>query len=225
MGLSVRTLHSRLSLFAGPLLLVAAATGALWTWQEHWLLHKWGTGDGGEGWLMKFHQGDFLLGWLAPSADVFYNNKAPGALASVPMTKRYRLPVMLTMGLIGVAHAVLGCCMLANPCSRGVRKQRSNARWLHHIVALVCVWPLAMTIVTGAAYRLLRMQGFPKHGEWGVTWILHLHQGYSDALVPIFPLAIAAVIFVLAGTAVATHPLSIAARQRWCRRRLNPKMQ
>ena len=215
---SARTLHARLSLAAGPLLIVAAATGALWTWQEHWMLHRWGEGDGGEGWLMKIHQGDFLLGWLAPTEDKFYLRQAPGALAAVPMTKRFRFPLMLAMGFIGIAHAALGCCMLASPCSKGVRKQRSHARWLHHVVALLFVWPLAMTIITGAAYRLLRMQGFPKKGMWGVKWILHLHQGYVEALVPIFPLAMAAVILVLAGTAFATHPLSVEARQR-CRQR------
>lgn len=202
-----RKSHAALSLLAAPLLLVPAITGALWTVQKHWL-----GGEKPAKWLMKWHQGDGWLGWASSAEQRF--RVADGPLPSLPLTKQFRYPIMWGMLLVGLAHFGFGVALLADPRSKAVAKQRSRPRRAHHILAWCAFLPLSLTIVTGAAYRLLRMHAFPKRGAWGVKWILELHQGFVGALLPVYPLAMAGVVLLLVCTALAMHPLAVALRQR-----------
>merc|ERR1712023_581999 len=104
---------------------------------------------------------------------------------------------MVAMGCLGFLHFLLGLTMLSSPYSKNVKKQRSLSRWIHQIVALLFSFPLALTITTGALYRILRLRGFEKSS---VKWILYLHQGYFDDLLPFWPLAMCLVMFTFITT-------------------------
>jgi hypothetical protein len=197
----VRRAHGALSVAIAPILVVTAITGSLWTIQKHWL----GVGKPAK-WLMKWHQGDHWFGWAAPADAQFIVSDGSGPLPDLPLTRHYRYAYFWGVLLVAILHILLGVAMMASPWSKQVAKQRTRSRWLHHIAAIIFAWPLLLTVVTGAAYRLLRMHGFPKKGPWGVKWVLHLHQGYVAWLLPVFPLAMAAAVLLMAASGTLLNP-------------------
>lgn len=105
-----------------------------------------------------------------------------GPLPHLPLTKKWRWEYFSLLLVVGVAHCVLGSLMVADPRSKQVRKQKAKGRYVHQLVALVFALPMTMVVVTGCAYRLLRMMGLKKTGPYGVKWILHLHQALAHTL-------------------------------------------
>ena len=142
----------------------------------------------------------------------------------IPLTKKYRMEFMVAMGCLGFLHFLLGLTMLSSPYSKNVKKQRSLSRWIHQIVALLFSFPLALTITTGALYRILRLRGFEKSS---VKWILYLHQGYFDDLLPFWPLAMCLVMFTFITTGLYMNASLqyLSFRLRWfCRRNSKQKI-
>ena len=168
-----------------------------------------------EKWLMKYHQGDAFFGFL--DSETSYSLRDTDI---IPLTKAYRMEFMVGMGCLGFLHFLLGLTMLSSPYHKSVEKQRSRARWIHQIVALLFSFPLALTIVTGALYRILRLRGFEKSS---VKWILYLHQGYFDDILPFWPLAMCLVMFAFITTGLYMNAslryLSFRLRWFFCRRK------
>ena len=151
----------------------------------------------------------------AGERDRFYMPDAPGWLSLVPMTKRYRLPVMVVIGAVGLAPRLPRMLATGQPMLERCPEAavESEVAPSHHRAG-VRLASLINHFDGRSVQDLFACEGFPKKGEWGVGWILELHQGFVGWLLPVFPLAMAAAVFVLTFTAVLTHPLSIEARQR-----------
>jgi hypothetical protein len=214
---------------------MSAITGGVWTVYEHWLQEK------PPKWLMSWHQGDAYFGAFAPAdAKVFFdrNPSWPAFLQAVPLTRYWRFEYMAILAVAGFLHFCLGVNMLATPWSKQVAKQRSFQRWLHHVTALMFSWPLALTIVTGAAYRLMRMSGFEKADT---KWILLLHQvsiatctfasplirafvhsrallvqGYFSAVLPYYPIVICLSVLLFLATGIYMNPTVRIVSKRCC---------
>jgi hypothetical protein len=200
--MSTRKCHGRLGLILSVPLIVCGVTGALWCIQKRWMdIVK------PDKWLMKFHQGDAFFGWF--SDDPYYLDDV-----SVPLTKTYRMQFMVVLGVLGFIHFLFGLTMLSSPFSKNVKNQRSKARWAHHVVASLLSFPLALTIVTGALYRILRLRGFEKSS---IKWILYLHQGYFEILLPYWPLLICLVLLIFIATGLYMNPSLqyLSFRLRW----------
>merc|ERR1712187_582015 len=91
------------------------------------------------------------------------------------------------VGFIAILHFCTGFAML-----KASKKRQLTFRSIHHTVALFLSWPIFFTIITGVAYRLLRMHGFEN-----VKWLRHVHAGYFKLLMPVYPLVVCAIIVVL----------------------------
>lgn len=112
--------------------------------------------------FLEIHQGEFLGKPLVP----FY-------------------VLLMGVGLLGLI--ITGLTMI----KRKLKSQpKMNARWLHSIVAPIAFLPLAVSSITGIAYRLGRAW-FGLSGEQGEI-LLHIHQGsyFGSFLKPIYVLLV-----------------------------------
>jgi hypothetical protein len=214
-----RRAHRALSILLLPFLMTAAVTGGMWTLEKHWL----GIPKPSK-WLMQWHQGDLWLGWTAAAERKEGKEKEgegrEGPRQGLPLTKSYREQYMWCVGLCGVMHFSSGYAMTASTLwDKQVAQQGYKARQWHHYAAILFGWPLTLTIVSGCAYRLLRIYGFEKTS---VRWVLDLHQGFFGILLPVYPLLLGLVVAVFSASGIFmlfVSPAGSVARQLGCTKR------
>lgn len=199
---SYRQVHNILSFVISIPILVAAVTGAIWTIDKHWYGVKPPT------WLMKWHQGDHWFGLLAPTDATFFVDDGSGPLPQLPLTRHWRYQYFWAVGLTAVLHFGSGVAMMNAPWSSKMKMQRGT-RLIHHLVAITLGWPVMFTVMTGVAYRLLRM-----HDVEGVKWLRVVHTGYFDIMKPMFPIVICLAILTMFISGVLISPTVRQLRKR-----------
>ncbi|CAE8689294.1 unnamed protein product [Polarella glacialis] len=106
------------------------------------------------------------------------------------------------LGLVACSHFCTGFAMMEAPWSKRLALVRPG-RCVHHLLALFLGVPLLITIITGVAYRLLRMHGYKDE----VKWLRVLHSGYFSIARPFFPIAMCLVVIGLSSTGFFMGPI------------------
>ncbi|CAE8608848.1 unnamed protein product [Polarella glacialis] len=126
------------------------------------------------------------------------------------------------LGLVAFSHFCTGFAMMEEHVPRAAGLMPPNApmsfhrapwskrlalvrpgRCVHHLLALFLGVPLLITIITGVAYRLLRMHGYKDE----VKWLRVLHSGYFSFAQPFFPISMCLVVIGLSSTGFFMGPI------------------